>query len=471
MKGLKCPPAQDIIIIGATGSLARTRLLPALYNLSLEGLLPEEGRVIGYARTPMADESFRKLARDAISENSRTPIEQSAWDSFASRLSYSSLDDGLKEVEELETESSRLIYLAIPPSAFPSTVEAIGRAGLAKGSRLIVEKPFGHDLKSSRELERLIHGVFEESQIFRIDHYLGKETVQNILVFRFGNAVFEKVWNRDLIDHVQVTVAESIGIEGRGTFYEETGALRDVLQNHLLQVLSLLTMEAPAVFRPETVRDEKTKLFQAMRPLRPEDVIRGQYTAGVEDGQAVPGYREEPGVATGSRTETFVAARLFIDNWRWAGVPFFIRTGKRLRRHTTEVAVVFHQPPVMFFKQTPVERLKPNMLNISIQREESISFQFLAKVPGPEIQVEPVDMQFRYEEVFKAKRADAYERLLHDAFCNDPTLFARNDVIDRAWEVVQPVLHDMPHACSYPAGTWGPEEANALISPRLWHPR
>jgi glucose-6-phosphate 1-dehydrogenase len=471
MTHLHRPPDQDIVIIGATGNLARNKLLPALYNLFRQHLLPGSGKIVGYARTPLDDEGFRALVEDALRKATPGPLDPAEWASFARLLRFIPARDGLEAVKALCGERGRLIYLSIPPSAFAATVKAISAAGLVEGTRLIIEKPFGDDLASSRELDRVIHESFSEPQVFRIDHYLGKETVQNILVFRFGNAVFEKVWNRDSIDHVQFTVAESIGIEGRGAFYEETGAMRDILQNHVLQVLAMLTMEAPSAFKPETIRDEKAKLFDAMRPLSPEDMVLGQYTAGTVAGEAVPGYRAEPGVAPESDVETFAAARMFIDNWRWAGVPFYVRTGKRLPRRTTEALVVFREAPVMLFNGTPVERLKPNSLGISIQPEEEIRFQFLAKVPGTEIHVEPVEMHFSYAEAFEEPSPPAYERLLHDAFCGDTTLFERDDTVDRAWEVLEPVLQSRPRVCQYPAGTWGPATAPALIEPRLWHPR
>jgi glucose-6-phosphate 1-dehydrogenase len=340
---------------------------------------------------------------------------------------------------------------------------------LVTGTRLIVEKPLGRDLASARELDTTLHDVFAESQIFRIDHYLGKETVQNILVFRFGNSIFERVWNRDAIDHVQITVAESIGIEGRGAFYEEVGALRDIIQNHVFQVLSLLTMEPPASFYPEAIRDEKAKLFHAMQPLDPATVVRGQYTSGRLGGEAVPGYREEDNVDPNSSTETFVALQLCIDNWRWAGVPIYLRTGKRLPRRATEVLVSFRDVPIQLFQGTGVEQLPANHLSISIQPAEEITFAFLAKVPGPEIRVKPVRMNFSYEDSFMAEPAEAYERLLHDAMDGDRTLFARADGVERAWNVVQPVLDAMPPICFYPAGSWGPREADFLIEPHHWH--
>jgi glucose-6-phosphate 1-dehydrogenase len=471
MKQLHRPPDQDILIVGATGNLARGKLLPALYNLFLQGLVPASGKVIGYARTPLDDDEFRALAAEAVRNASPQPLDETAWSAFASMLRFVPARDGFAAVKALCGQRDRLIYLSIPPSAFGSTVKEIDAAGLVEGTRLVIEKPFGDDLASSRELDGIIHEVFSETQVFRIDHYLGKETVQNILVFRFGNSVFEKVWNRDSIDHVQFTVAESIGIDGRGAFYEETGAMRDILQNHVLQVLAMLTMEAPSAFKAETIRDEKAKLFDALRPLSPEDIVLGQYTAGEVGGETVPAYRSEPGVAADSQVETFAAARLFIDNWRWAGVPFYVRTGKRLPRRTTEALIVFREAPVMLFNGTPVERLKPNSLGISIQPAEEIRFQFLAKAPGTEIHVEPVEMHFSYQEAFDSPSPPAYERLLHDAFCGDATLFQRDDTVARAWEILDPVLDLRPPVCQYPAGSWGPETARALIAPRLWHPR
>ncbi|MEO6397425.1 MAG: glucose-6-phosphate dehydrogenase, partial [Tepidiformaceae bacterium] len=463
------PEAQDVVVIGATGDLARRKLLPALYNLHLGGLLPESGKIIGYARSELSTADFQKLAFDAVGEFSRTKVTAKRWAPFARRLEFvSGTTEGLAGVRERCSLSERLVYLSVPPSVFASSVRELGDAGLVEGTRLVVEKPFGHDLASSRELADTIHSVFSEKQIFRIDHYLGKETVQNILVFRFGNAVFERVWTRDAIDHVQFTVAESIGIESRGAFYEETGALRDILQNHVLQVLALLTMEPPSSFAPESVRDEKFKLFQAIRPLKPEDLVRGQYGPGQIAGSAVAGYRDESGVNPLSTTETFAAARLHIDNWRWSGVPFFLRTGKRLPIRSTEVTVVFRPAPVPFFASTGVDALDPNVLTIRIQPEEAIEFRFLAKVPGPEISVQQVDMGFSYDQAFKVKPAEAYERLLHDAMDGDHTLFARADSVDRAWEVVQPLLEALPPVHPYPAGAWGPPQADELISPRVW---
>ena len=463
---------QDIVIVGTTGDLARRKLLPALYNLFITGLLPAQGRIIGYARTNWSDDQFREAATAAVQEFSRTGLDAKAWSAFAQRLTYVSVGSGgLTEVKRRCTEPARLVYLAVAPSVYAPTVRALSEQEMARGTRLVVEKPFGRDLESSRELERTLHEVFDESQIFRIDHYLGKETVQNILVFRFGNSAFERLWNRDAIDHVQVTVAESIGIEGRGAFYEETGALRDIIQNHAFQVLSLLTMEPPASFESEAIRDEKAKLFDAMQPLHPARVVRGQYTRGRIDSEEVPAYREEEGVRADSSTETFVALQLHIDNWRWAGVPFFLRTGKRLPRRATEIEIAFRDVPVHFFHGTGVAHLLPNHVTLCIQPDESITFAFLAKAPGPEINVQPVHMHFSYGESFMVQPAEAYERLLHDALGGDHTLFSREDGVDRCWAVVQPVLDATLPVHFYAAGTWGPPEADELIAPRRWHVR
>jgi glucose-6-phosphate 1-dehydrogenase len=467
------PENQDIIIIGATGDLARRKLLPALYNLyATDDLLPEKGRIIGYARSRLSDEEFRARAADGVREFSRTGLDEKAWPAFEERLTFVCAEpEGFPGLLERCEQPSRLVYLSIPPSAFPATIRDLGECGMVEGTRLVVEKPFGRDVTSARDLGATLHEEFGESQIFRIDHYLGKETVQNILVFRFGNSIFERSWNRDAIDHIQITVAESLGIEGRGSFYEEVGALRDIIQNHVFQVLSLLTMEPPSSFEPEAIRDEKAKVFHAIQPLDPASIVRAQYAGGPVDGERVPGYREEEGVSPDSNTETYAALQLCIDNWRWAGVPIYLRTGKRLPRRTTEVTVSFKDVPICFFEGTGVEELPANHLTIGIQPDEQITFSFLSKIPGPEITVKPVRMNFSYGDSFMAQPAEAYERLLHDAMHGDRTLFARGDSVERAWAVVQPVLDDLPPVCAYPAGTWGPPEADTLIAPRRWHPR
>lgn len=467
---LRAPADQDIIIIGATGDLARRKLIPALYSLHLEDLLPQRGRIIGYARSVLDDGEFRARAAAGVREFSRTDLDEKAWETFAERLAFvCAKPEGYAGLKRHCSQPERLIYLSIPPSAFPSTIQGLAAHELVEGTRLVVEKPFGHDTESANQLDAMLNEVFHESQVFRIDHYLGKETVQNILVFRFGNAIFERVWNRDAIDHVQITVAESIGIEGRGAFYEEVGALRDILQNHVLQMLSLLTMEPPASFDAEAIRDEKAKLLHAVQPLDPEAVVRGQYTRGRVEGEEVSGYREEEGVSAQSRTETYTALQLRIDNWRWAGVPFYLRTGKRLPYRATEIQISFRDVPIQFFEETGVQQLPANHLSIAIQPDEQITFAFLAKVPGPEIRVTPVRMSFSYGESFMSKPAEAYERLLHDAMDGDRTLFARADGVERAWAIVQPVLDAMPPICMYEAGSWGPTEADELIAPRRWH--
>lgn len=468
---LDIPPRQDIIIVGASGDLSRRKLLPAIYNLCLQGLLPDAGSVIGTARTKMGADGFREFAREAIAEFSHSGIDEATWGKLAPRLEYAPMDEGAFDaVRAASLEPKRLIYLAVPPSVIGGTLRGLQAADLLSGARVIIEKPFGHDLESARLLNAEVDELLPESQVFRIDHYMGKETVQNILVFRFGNTIFERVWNRDTLDHVEISVAEAIGIEGRGRFYEEAGALRDIVQNHVLQILSLLAMEPPISLSAEAIRDEKAKLLKAMRPIDPSRVVRGQYTAGVIDDERVPGYCEEPGVAADSDTETFFAAELAIDTWRWAGVPFFIRTGKRLPQRATEVTLGFKDVPLAFFEGTDAARqMRPNHLTMRIQPDEGITLSIVAKSPGPEIRTQRVHMDFSYDESFMAKPSEAYERLLHDALDGDCTLFLREDAVERAWAVVQPVLEDPPPVYEYAAGTWGPPQAAALMAPRAWH--
>ena len=464
------PASQDIIIIGASGDLSRRKLLPALYNLEAAELAPERGRIIGLARTNLGDERFRQFARESVQQFSRTGLDEGVWARFAARLTFVRLDEeGCTDLRERATEEERLVYLAVPPSAVTGAIRSLQEAGLIKGTRLVVEKPFGRDLASAKHLARDIHEAFRESQVFRIDHYLGKETIQNILVFRFGNSLFERVWNRDSVDHIQITVAESIGVEGRGAFYEETGALRDIVQNHILQVLSLLAMEAPGTMAADAIHEEKVKVFRAMRPMDPARTVRGQYTSGTDDGKPVPGYREEPGVAPGSTTETFFAGEVRIDTWRWAGVPFFLRTGKRLPRRLTEVTIGFREAPLCFFEGTEVDELRPNHLVLRIQPEGGMRLTFIAKQPGPDVRVQQASMDFAYRDSFMTEPAEAYERLLHDAMDGEHTLFTREDSVERAWMIVQPVLEDPPPLCFYGAGTGGPPEADELIAPRTWH--
>ena len=472
---LRAPPEslqpQDIVIFGGTGSLARLKLFPALYDLSANGLMPPAGKVIGLARSPMSTEAYRELARQSVQLYARHGYDETTWRTLANRLEFVTLDEnGHPNLKSALSQPRRLVYLAIPPSAFGPTVRALADHGLVDGTRLLIEKPFGRDLQSAIELDRELREVLPESQIFRIDHYLGKETVQNILVFRFGNSVFERVWNRDAIDHVEITVAESDGIGGRGAFYEEVGALRDVVQNHMLQILSLLTMEPPASFEAEAIRDEKSKLLYAVQPLDPANVVRGQYRRGAINGRPVRGYLEEEGVSPDSNVETYVAARVHIENWRWAGVPIFLRTAKRLPFKATEIEIAFKDVPRSYFGDTASADLRPNTLKLSIQPEEEINFSFVAKVPGPAIRVKPVTMTFSYDDNFSAEPAEAYERLIHDAMAGDATLFVRSDSVERAWRVVQPALDSPPPLHPYEAGTWGPVKADALVTAHGgWH--
>jgi glucose-6-phosphate 1-dehydrogenase len=462
------------VIFGASGDLAKRKIIPALYELSRDGLLPDPFAIIGCARSDLGDDGFREHARASIEAFGRTPLDGDTWKAFAASLSYvrSGFDDpgGLTPLADRLADADdhggcaggRLHYLAVPPEAFPTIVRGLGEiGGNTPPARIVIEKPFGHDLESARELTALVHEVFPEPQVFRIDHYLGKETVQNIVVFRFGNSLFERVWNRDAIDHIQLTVAEPIGVEGRAGYYEEAGATRDLLQNHMLQVLSLLTMEPPRSFQGEAFRDEKVRLLETIRPLDPTDVVRGQYD----------GYRSEPGVHSDSRTETFVAAKVLIDNWRWQGVPIFLRHGKKLQDRCTEISVVFRDAPDYLFRQLGVPDLVNDHLTIRVQPDEGISLAFQAKEPGPGIELQTVRMDFDYDRSFKHEPAEAYERLLHDAMRGDHMLFTREDEVERSWEIVSPALEHPGTLHPYAPGTWGPSEADRLIAPRRWHLR
>ena len=412
---------QDIIIMGGTGDLARRKLLPALYNLAAADLLPRKGSIIGYARSQRSDEEFRDLVRAAVQQFSRTGLDEKAWAAFAPRLRFvASEPRGYDDLRLHATLAERLIYLATPASGYPNLVRDLTGHDLVKGTRLIVEKPFGRDLASSRELDETLHAALEESQVYRIDHYLGKETSRTSLCSASATPLSSGSGIETRFDNTQITIAESIGIEGRGTFYEETGALRDIIQNHAFQVLSLLTMEPPASFDSEALGDEKAKVFHAMKPVDPARVVRGQYGRGQIDGEEVPGYRAEEQVAPDSRTETFVALDMAIDNWRWAGVPIYLRAGKRMPQRCVEIQIVFREAPVVFFEGTGVHQLPPNHLSLRLQPDESITFTFIAKAPGPTIEVKPVQMRFSYGESFMTQPAEAYERLLHDALNGRP---------------------------------------------------
>jgi glucose-6-phosphate 1-dehydrogenase len=478
---LKPPDNQTIVIFGATGDLTGRKLMPALYNLFVQTLLPEQFAIVGHGRSAMSSQEFQEHCAANVAKYSRTGLDNEVWDSFASHIEYLAgvfdepggmhqLAERLGQIDaEIHGEGRRLFYCATPPSAIPSITARLGEESLHIGGRIVIEKPFGHDVASAQELNRVLHQVFEEQQIYRIDHYLGKETVQNILVLRFANGMFEPIWNRRYVKQVQIDVAEEIGIEGRGKFYEEAGAMRDIVQNHIMQLLATVTMEPPARFDAESIRDEKVKLLRSIPPVRrrERDVVRGQYVAGVVRGVLVPGYREEPDVAPDSMTETFVAMRVRVENWRWAGVPILVRTGKRLARTATQVTISFAAAPHLLFEESGLDRPGPNNLCIRIQPNEGISLSFDAKKPGPEMKVDTVQMDFDYERSFMTRPAEAYERLLHDVMVEDHTLFMRADEIVRAWEIVEPVLERLPPE-PYFAGSWGPERAKELVAPYRW---
>jgi glucose-6-phosphate 1-dehydrogenase len=480
-----------VVIFGASGDLTRRKLLPALYALSLEHRLPVGFAVLGVARRPLDDEAFRRQMREAVAEHGRTGAPDTAeWEPFAEGLFYQALDYGspddyaalaarLDEIDRRRlTRGNYLFYLATPPSTFPDIASALGRARLARADggegawrRIVVEKPIGHDLDSARALNRMIAASFAEPQVFRIDHYLGKETVQNLLVFRFANEIFEPLWHRTHVDHVQITAAESIGVEGRGSYYEEAGALRDMVQNHLLQLLCMVAMEPPATFDAEGVRDEKTKVLRAVCPILPEEVARvtarGQYGPGAIVGEPVPGYREEPGVAPDSATETYAAVRIELQNWRWAGVPFYLRSGKCLPKRVSEIAIQFRRPPQLVFGGGAAD-LAPNALVLRIQPDEGIAIRFGAKLPVQEFRLRGVTMDFRYGTSFGVATPEAYERLLLDAIRGDGTLFARDDWVELAWSVLAPIQQGWaagppPPFPNYEAGTWGPADADLLL--------
>jgi glucose-6-phosphate 1-dehydrogenase len=467
---LSVPANQDIVVVGCSGDLASRRLLPALYNLEREGLLPEHGNLVGYSLAEWGDADFRVHALKSIATNSRSTIDDAIWDRFSARLRHLCGDGSdMNPLEGMLSQENRLLYLATPTSAVAPIVHGLGQAGLAEGTSLVLEKPFGRDVGSAHALNQSIHEVLPEDRIFRIDHYLGKETVQNLLVLRFANPLFERSWNSDAIHRIEITVAESSGVGRRGRFYEETGAVRDIVQNHLFQLLALVAMEPPLNMAAEAIRAEKSKLLRSVRTIDPDEVVRGQYTRGSIDGVEVPGYREEPGVAPDSQTETYAAMRLQIDSWRWGGTRFVLRTGKRLGKRETRIVVVFRDAPHNFFATTDVERLVSQKVNIRIQPDEGISLTFVAKQPGPVVQTQRVLMDFSYGESFKTSPREAYERLLHDAMVGDHTLFLGESEIERGWEIVRDVLDRPPPVVPYEAGGLGPKEAESLVEPRRWH--
>jgi glucose-6-phosphate 1-dehydrogenase len=502
MTQIATAPPCAMVIFGVSGDLTSRKLMPSLYDLAMTSRLAEGFSIIGVSRREWTDEQFRDEMRRAVEAHARTPVTQDRWDSFASGLFYVSgnFDDEsmyerlgarLDEVDrERRTEGNRLFYLATPPSFYITIINSLGERDLVERQdfyrapkvgwmRLVVEKPIGNDLASARELNHAMSEVVSESQIYRIDHYLGKETVQNAMAFRFANVLFEPVWNRHYVDHMQITVAESLGVENRGTYYEEAGAVRDMLQSHMLQLLSIVAMEPPAVFRGNAVRDEKVKVLRSVIPPPGAAVkdftARGQYAAGFIEGKTVPGYRQEEDIAPTSTTETFVAMKLNIDNWRWADVPFYLRTGKRMPRRVTEIAIQFQRVPHLMFQAAGTTDVEPNLLTLRIQPDEGISLRFAAKIPGTTMELRTVRMDFAYGASFGSAGADAYERLLIDAMMGDQTLFARRDEVETAWHIIDPVLaawqaEEVTGLPLYEAGTWGPEKSDALIERdgRVW---
>lgn len=486
----RMPSPNSMVIFGASGDLAHRKLLPALWNLHMERQLPEGFSVVGVARTPKDSEGFRKEAREAVEQHSRfRNVDDGKWAEFERAISYmagsyndpamyQALDAHLKQLcAERGSCGNHLFYLSTPPTGYEEIVRQLGASGLAKEpgtawSRIIVEKPFGRDLQSARRLTACIQGVFDEHQVYRIDHYLGKETVQNLMVFRFGNGIFEPIWNRQYVDHVQISVAEELGVEGRGAYYEQAGALRDMIQNHMMQVLCLVAMEAPARADDRAIRNEKVKVLEAVRPLTLEEVplytARGQYSAGVVHGKPVPGYLQEEGVSKDSRTETFAAVRLMLDNWRWAGVPFYLRSGKRLPKRLTEISIHFRRAPQLLFRDAGSQGPESNVLTIRIQPDEGMELSFNVKTPGAGMYIQPVTMGFDYCEEFRAEPPEAYERLILDCMLGDITLFSRDDWMDRSWQLMDPILKswaaDPRPLPQYPAGTWGPVAADVLLS-------
>jgi len=507
LQGARIPAPCALVIFGASGDLTKRKLLPALYALASDGLLPAGFTVIGAGRTEMADGEFRTAMRESVARFSRVPLRDDVWDGFAAGLRYVAYDHDrdeglgplahvLVEVDQTRgTAGNRVFYFSVPPSAMVPLADRLGAAHLNHETpgafvRVIVEKPFGRNLQTARELNQRLHETFREDQIYRIDHYLGKETVQNILVFRFANGIFEPLWNHQYVDHLQITVAETIGVEGRGAYYEEAGALRDMVQSHIMQLVAIVGMEPPSNFSAENVRDEKVKLLRAIRPIHPDDAlshtVRGQYTGGWLEGEYVPSYRAEKGVSPTSLRETFVAMKLDIDNWRWAGTPVYIRTGKRLPKRASEIVIQFRRVPHSPFSghiatpsgAAPQDAIDPNLLVLRIQPNEGITLRFSAKVPGQAMRIRSVNMDFFYGSSFIRQVPEAYERLLLDCMLGDATLFAREDEVEEAWRVCTAILDgwrahppDPANCPNYPAGSWGPEEAEASVERdgRSWH--
>ena len=477
------------VVFGVTGDLTRRKLIPALYELELAGRLDMPFFIIGFARRDWTDETLRDNLRAGVEEFSRTkPVDQAVLDKLLTNAHYiqSNFDDieGYHRLRESLGQlgvKNIMFYLATPPDAYPGIIRNLGESQCTKGfdgwTRLVVEKPYGEDLASASALDAEVHKVFNEDQVYRIDHYLGKETVQNIMVFRFANGIFEPLWNRNYVDFVQITAAETVGVGTRAGYYESAGVIRDMFQNHMLQLLTHTTMEAPVAFNADAVRDEKVKVLRALRPMTGRDAIintyRAQYTSGSEDGHRVPGYKDEEDVASDSLTETYMAARVFVDNWRWAGVPFYLRSGKRLPSRTTEVVIQFKQPPLSLFDWKNLAGNAPNMLVLNIQPNEGITLSFGAKSPQPVNQIAPAEMHFNYEEAFGTEPPEAYERLLLDVMMGDATLFTRSDEVMASWAFTTDIIeawkhypvHNLP---VYEAGTWGPPGADDFIARDRW---
>lgn len=479
-----------MVIFGATGDLTKRKLIPALCNLTKDTLLSRQFAIVGFALDDLTTEAFRKELTENIRQFATSPVDPDVWEWFLKRIyyikgdfqdpnAYQQLKQLLTDVEkEHSTHGNRFYYLAVAPKFFGEIVRQLGAAGLTQEEnmtwrRIIIEKPFGHDLESARDLNIEIKKVLEERQIYRIDHYLGKETVQNIIMFRFGNGIFEPIWNRRYIDHVQITSAETVGVEQRGGYYDNAGALRDMVPNHLFQLVSLTAMEPPISFEADAVRDEQAKVLHAIQAPTPEEVlsetVRGQYDEGIMEGDHVPPYREERSVNPESTTETFVALKLNIDNWRWADVPFYLRTGKRMAKRVTEISIQFRKAPFMLFRNTSVESLRTNRLVIHIQPDEGISLRFGAKLPGPVMRQGAVEMDFNYSDYFGSAPSTGYERLLYDCMIGDATLFQRADMVEAGWNIITPVL-DVWRALpprsfpNYTAGSWGPKDAHELLT-------
>ena len=478
-----------MIIFGATGDLTKRKLIPALCNLAEGNLLSREFAIIGFSSNAFTTEAFRQQLTEDLKTMATSSIDPKTWEWFLERIyyvqgdfqdaaAYQRLKGQIEQVDkERGTQGNRFFYLAVAPRFFSEIVRQLGKADLTREengrwTRVIIEKPFGHDLDSARQLNKDIKEILDESQIYRIDHYLGKETVQNIMVFRFGNSIFEPIWSRHFVDHVQITAAETVGVEHRGGYYETSGALRDMVPNHLFQLLSLTAMEPPVSFDADAVRNKQAEVLQAIQPASPEDVlcrmVRGQYGEGSGSDGRMAGYRGEPDVAPDSNTETYVALKLSIDNWRWAGVPFYLRTGKRLAKRVTEIAIQFSRTPFVLFRETTVKDLRSNRLVIQIQPEEGITLRFGAKIPGPVMNIGPVNMDFDYVRDFGISHSTGYERLLHDCMVGDATLFQRADMVEAGWKAIRPVLdvwkalpgRDFPN---YAAGSSGPAEADELL--------